>query len=57
MAAHPIQLIPRGAQRPNDPALVDQALYFQTITFDSRANALGLTLTAGQAVVLLSPGN
>jgi hypothetical protein len=42
---------------PNDPALVDQALYFQTITFDSRANALGLTLTAGQAVVLLSPGN
>ncbi|MGE0143607.1 MAG: hypothetical protein AB7I19_07435 [Planctomycetota bacterium] len=40
---------------PSDAALIDQVLYFQTITFDGGANQLGLTLTAGHSVVLLSP--
>ncbi len=42
---------------PNDLGLVDQTLFFQTIVVDARANALGLSLSAGHAVTLTLPEN
>ena len=42
---------------PNDVGLIDQTLFFQTVAADARANALGLTVSAGYAVTVQRPGS